>query len=84
MTNTIATGSTVISMTRFREAVRAATFLRGCYHDPAWLKTVTVQVGVDGDVRVLVTLLWTTPLIVRCVSHTVDNVPVVIAVEGGR
>src|SRR5690242_11084867 len=50
----------VVSLAAYREAVRAATFLRGCLHEPAWLKEVVVELADGGEPRVAVVLLWHT------------------------
>ncbi len=70
----------VVSLSSLRTAQRAAAFLRGCLHDPAWLRGVAVEV-VDDGARVLVVLAWETPLIRRCLPHSIDHVPVHITVE---
>jgi hypothetical protein len=74
----------LVGLDAYREAINAARFLRGCLHDPAWLKEVTVRIGEHGDVRVLVVLAWTTPLIERCLPQSVNKVPVTIAVQVER
>ncbi len=70
----------VVSLRALGAARRAATFLRGCLHDPAWLRGVGIEV-VGDEVRVLVVLAWETPLIRRCLPRSVDLVPVRITVE---
>lgn len=77
-TNSTATATPVISLATYREAVRAATFLRGCLHDPAWLKEVVPELGGDGEARVVVVLLWQTTLIRRCLPTSVNGINVVV------
>lgn len=72
--------ATVVRLGQYREAVRAAHFLRGCLHDPAWLRNVLVEVGEQGDAQVVVALVWETPLIRRCLPTSVNGLPVVLRV----
>ncbi len=72
--------ATVVHLGQYREAVRAARFLRGCLHDPAWLRNVLVEVGDQGEARVVVALVWETPLIRRCLPTSVNGLPVVLRV----
>lgn len=70
----------VVSLSSMRAARRAAVFLRGCLHEPAWLRGVTVEV-VGDEARVLVVLAWDAVLIRRCLPTAVNHVPVHVAVE---
>jgi hypothetical protein len=68
----------LVRLDAYREAVEAALFLRGCLHDPAWLKEVTVELAPDGGARVAVVLLWETTLIRRCLPSRVNGIEVVL------
>jgi len=71
-------GARVVSLATYRDAVRAATFLRGCLHEPAWLKEVVAELTDDGEPRVAVVLHWQTVLICRCLPTRVNGVGVYI------
>ena len=70
--------ASVVSLAAYREAVRAATFLRGCLHEPAWLKEVVAELAEDGEPRVAVVLHWQTALVARCLPRRVNGVQVLI------
>jgi hypothetical protein len=77
---TTSNATAVISLAAYREAVRAAVFLRGCLHDPAWLKDVVPELGANGEARVTVVLFWHTTLIRRCLPTRVNGVEVNVKV----
>ncbi len=72
----------VVSLSAYKEALHAAAFLRGTFHEPLWLKDIIVEVADDGTVRIVVLLAWQTPLLSRCIPTAVDKVPVVQRVVG--
>jgi len=61
-------------------AYRAARFLRGCLHDPAWLETIGIDLDDEGDARVLVRVLSDHPMIRRCLPTKISGYPVRVVV----
>lgn len=74
---------------------RAARFLEGCLHAPAWLESINVEVDENGDAYLAVRVLSDHPMIPRClptkisVSPDLTGIPVRVMVvdancAGGR
>ena len=55
----------VVSLSSLRTAQRAAAFLRGCLHDPAWLRGVAVEVSTGSPSRFLQMVKVAAPVIVK-------------------
>ena len=68
--------ASVVRLSDYRNALRAATFLRGVFHEPAWLKEVKAEMGKDGVPVVAVVLHYRSVLIARCIPTAVDAVRV--------
>ena len=68
----------VVRLAAYRDAQRAAQFLRGCLHDPAWLDSIVVEVTDDGAARVAVLLNFSTALISRANPTAIDHIEVAV------
>lgn len=77
-----AAAGTVVALAAYKEARRAALFMRGAFHDPPWLHDITVEVAEDGKVNIVVLLTTTDPMVARCIATSVNGVRVVRRVVG--
>jgi hypothetical protein len=75
--------ATTTSLGDYRAARHAAAILEGLLHEPPWLSSVGVDTS-DGEVRIVVRLLYATPQARVCTPRKVNSIPVDIRLASGR